>query len=1039
MRGSSPKVAVSSIVGVALALLVQAGPQSPLVATAASPALVTDPASLVNPLIMTSAGGNDFPGADMPQGMIQLSPDTDNRSAGGNYDAGAGNLLGFALTHVAGPGCGAMGDGPILPYVGAAPATVNALTEPINHGAEAASNAGYYTVTSGSSTSLVKTELTTTQRTGMMRITYPASTQAALLIKLRDSQNQNNTDPGSARIVSTSEVAGSITSGHFCGAQDTYVLHFDMVFDHSFTSSKIIGPSSPGPDGVYLAFNTSSAPVLVAKIGISFVSDANAALNLQTESPSFDFDGTHTAAHAAWNAVLGKIQIAGGTHDQQVTFYSSLYHALLHPNVVSDVNGQYLGYDQRVHTIVAGQNAHYEQFSGWDIQHGQAAIDGLVAPQEASDMAQSLVQAYEQIQVIPQWGFMNSVNGVMLGDSADYEVAHYYAFGARSFDTASALKDLVKQATTDNQIRGSTTTENQLGYIPDDPSSLIEFDQQDFALAKLAQAMGDMTDANFLAKRSANWKNIFDPSSKLLGRRQQNGSFMSITPCDQGYVEGTAAQYRFQVPYNQAGEAAAIGGNSATNAILDGYFKSFDGSVCSQSFEENEFDLGQPWFYDFTQLPSHTQETVHRELATIYGNSPSAFQNNDDLGTMSSQYVWGALGMYPVTPGTADVALDSPIFTQAVIHLSDGNNLVVNAPQASAANFYVQSLAVNGVATTHDWLPASMFFTGGTVDFTLGPAPSSWGTGSGDAPPSYDGTVGAPPPVVPPPTPGPPGAPTNVQATGGNAQANVTWTGPTSTGGSPIRDYAVYGYSPTGTAQMSVSANPGSFTATGLTNESYYTFTVIAYNGQWGSWSGWSPWALVTAVTPPVPPSGITDLSAYYNNVGISDDGSPASASLDAGGYSFSEQALTAAGLAPSSKASFGGQSFNWPNVPAGQDDNVLAQGQALALRSPASATVISFLGTGTNGDGSSAATIHFADGSSQTFTLTMGDWAGSGAAGDQTMVTMPYRNSLIGKDLTPVSVFYVTVRLSSTSTVTGVTLPSNGVGALHIFAIAFG
>src|SRR5439155_2205479 len=258
----------------------------------------------------------------------------------------------------------------------------------------------------------------------------PATAQADVLVKLRDSQNQQDNDPSSARIVSNTEVVGNTTSGHFCGDVATYVVHFDLVFDRPFTASRILGSGGSGPDAIFLTFDTTSNRMVHAKVGLSFVSDANAKANWQAEIPDFDFDGVRAATHTAWNTFLGRIEVAGGTADQRTIFYSNLYHILNHPNVVSDTNGQYMGYDNRVHTVVSGQTAHYENFSGWDVYHNEASLAALLAPRETSDMMTSLKQAFDQTGAIPQWGFMNSFNGVMIGDSAPAIVAEYHAFGA---------------------------------------------------------------------------------------------------------------------------------------------------------------------------------------------------------------------------------------------------------------------------------------------------------------------------------------------------------------------------------------------------------------------------------------------------------------------------------------------------------------------------------------------------------------------------------------------------------------------------------
>jgi predicted alpha-1,2-mannosidase len=721
-------------------------------AHAAASALVADPASAVNTLVMTTGGGNDFPGADVPFGMVQWSPDsTTNRNDGGNYDYGATQTRGYALTHMAGPGCGAMGDIPILPMTGPLPAGDPGVhMESISHTGELG-NAGYYTANTGSPA--VRTELTATQRTGMAKFTFPATTQADVLMKLLDSQN--GTSASSAQIVGTTEVTGTASSGNFCGGGGTYTVHFDIVFDQPFTASQIITETGqPGPNSVFLTFNTTANQVVQAKVGLSFVSTANAKANLTAENSGFDFAATQTAAHNSWNTLLNKIQVAGGTTAQQHLFYTSLYHALLHPNVVSDTNGQYMGFDNAVHTAPAG-HAQYDQFSGWDVYKGQTQLSALVAPNQTSDIAQSLVNDYTQGGTFPQWGFMNFYNWVMDGDPATAALANYYAFGATGFDTSTALADMLHEATTNNNVRRGTTLEDTYGYLPSDlytgslgccnvrdsVSSLIEYDNADFALSRFASALGDSANALKFNVRANNWKHIFNTGNHLLNPQQSNGNWDSITASSTtGFTESTAAQNRFDVGFNQSALTAWYGGTASVNSALDYYFTTFNSQHADQSYLSNEVDLGTPWYYDWTGLPSHTQSVVNRMLNTLYQDTPTsaAFPNNDDLGTMSAQYVWAALGMYPVTPGSSDLMFNSPLFTQAIVHLPTGATMTVNAPAAAGGVYYVQSLNVNGAASTKTWISSSTWKNGVTLDFTLGSAASSWGTGAGDVPPSYD-------------------------------------------------------------------------------------------------------------------------------------------------------------------------------------------------------------------------------------------------------------------------------------------------------------
>ena len=322
----TPTPAALACAAIAATALALAGLSAPATAAPRPAALVTAPAALVNPFIGTTNEANDFPGADVPFGMVQWSPDTPSRPPGGGYEYNDKAITGFSLTHIAGPGCGAAGDVPVLPTVGAVSTTA---TDSFAHANETAS-AGSYKVALDNK---VTTELTTTKRSGMARFTFPSTTQANLVFKLTGSQNGASSTQ--FNVVSDTEVSGQVTSGHFCGAGNTYTVYFDMVFDHPFASHS----SAPASSGS-VTFDATAHPVVQAKVGVSYVSTANAAANRTAENTGWDFDATRTAAQNAWNSELGKIQIGGGTAAQQQIFYTALYHSLLHPNIVSDTNGQ---------------------------------------------------------------------------------------------------------------------------------------------------------------------------------------------------------------------------------------------------------------------------------------------------------------------------------------------------------------------------------------------------------------------------------------------------------------------------------------------------------------------------------------------------------------------------------------------------------------------------------------------------------------------------------------------------------------------------
>ncbi|WP_436761342.1 lectin [Streptosporangium sp. V21-05] len=719
------------------------------VATPAAAAPVADPAAIVNPLLGTSHEGNTFPGADAPFGMVQWSPDTPSRPPGGNYAYSDSTITGFSLTHLSGPGCNAMADIPIMPTTGAVNGTA---TSSFSHSAESAS-AGAYTVTLGNG---VKTELTTTTRSGMARFTFPATNQANLLFKL--GSGATSTGNLNFTAVSDTEVRGSITSGHFCASSPTYTLYFNMVFDRPFASSGSFA------NGNSVTFDASGNRVVHAKVGLSYVSLDGARANRAAENPNWNFDATRQATKDAWNKLLRKIEISGGTTDQQVVFYTALYHSLLHPNVVSDVDGRYRGFDHQVHTVSGGQKAQYGNFSGWDIYRTQAQLHALVAPQEAGDSAQSLVNNYTQGGTLPKWTLNEYDTYVMNGDPAPIIIAAYHAFGARNFDTAAAKAAMVRQGTVPNGIRTGLEYQSNYGYLPSDGTyphgfygsvaTLLEYSTTDFAIGAFAGALGDTTTQNQFVNRAQNWRNALNPASGFMQPKLKDGTWRpGFTPTvSDEFVEGTSWQYTGMVPFNVRGLADAKGGNAAMAGYLDGVLSNLRGSSNNSQHADmgNEPSIGLPWEYAYIGQPWKTQRIVRQVQNEMWPNSPAGWGvGNDDLGTMSAWYVWSAMGMYPMTPGTSDLVLGSPLFTTVKVSLGGGGTITINAPQAATNAPYVQSATLNGATWNNAYLPASFAINGGTLNLTLGTtANTSWASAASSAPPSYGGNGGAHPPAT---------------------------------------------------------------------------------------------------------------------------------------------------------------------------------------------------------------------------------------------------------------------------------------------------
>jgi predicted alpha-1,2-mannosidase len=751
-------------------LIVGSAPPPAAAAGQQAAGLVRDPASYVDPFVGTGNGGeqvgeiNNFPGPATPFGMLQWSPDTLGSYAGYRYSDS--QIRGFSLTH-ASVGCRAFGDVPILPTVGPVGTQPWNKVEGFSHASEAATP-GSYAVTLADSG--VRAELTSATRTGLGRFTFPASEQAQVLVKAGASLNGNSA--ASVRMVGNDEVVGSATTGNFCGKGNKYTVYFALKFDRPFTASGSWDGTSVGDakeqsgprSGAYVTFDTRQDPTVDAKVAISYVSTDAAEANMRAEIAGWDLATVRDAAYANWNRQLSRIQVGGGTADQRTTFYSALYRSLLYPTTFSDVDGRYPGFDGQIHTLAPGQRAQYANFSAWDTYRSLAALQGLVYPEIGSDLAQSLVNDASQGGWLPKWPMANSDTGVMDGDNAVPLIASLYAFGARNFDVATALRYMVKGATTPPPAdapypeRQGVADYQRLGYVPNDraefghvhlgASQTLEYSIDDFAISRLAAATGDGQLASTFAARAQNWQNVFDPSTGYLRPKDSRGAFPSgpgfvAPPAGQfgqdGFDEGNAAQYNYLVPQNMRGLVDAMGGDAAVGDRADQFFQQLNaGPNAPYQWSGNEIDFATPWLYDYVGQPWKTQAVVRRIETELFSATPNGEPGNDDLGAQSSWYVWAAIGLYPVTPGTTDLAVHSPLFSSVRLHLPSGHDVSMDAPAAATDRPYISHLTLDDANWDRAYLPSRALERGAHLAFTLSNSPdTSWATDRQGAPPSY--------------------------------------------------------------------------------------------------------------------------------------------------------------------------------------------------------------------------------------------------------------------------------------------------------------
>jgi predicted alpha-1,2-mannosidase len=694
------------------------------------------------------AGGSTFPGATVPFGMLQLSPDTATASPSG-YRYSDSLIEHFSLTHFNGAGCPNNEDIGILPITGAVSTSPgsnwNSYQATQVKGSEVA-QAGYYKSVL-STYGNTQVELSATKRTAIMRLAYPSSTTARVLINTSKSATGNRS--GSISI-SGATVSGAFTGGGFCGSSKTYQIFYYGQFDRTPTGTGtwLGGTVSAGStstsgtnSGGYVTFDTTSNPNVNLKVGISFVSVANAQANLNAEQSGFAFDTVRTNANNDWNTILNRVQATGGSAADLQKFYTALYRVFLNPNIASDVNGQYRGFDNVIHSST---RTIYQNYSGWDIYRSWAALVALIAPDEAADIANSMVIDGQQGGLIPKWSHNHNEHFVMTGDPGPIIVASLNAFGVTNFDRTAAL-NLMNASSNGGTIQGSSIRGRQSEYasqhfIDEDSSDSLEYSASDFAVAQFAQRQGNTSLYNTYIGRAQWWANVWNPETSYIQRRNPDLSWvLPLNPAsDANYTEGNASQYTWMVTYNFGSLINLMGGPATARQRLDHHFTQLNGGLTQPYFYiGNEPEHGVPWAYNWAQSPAGTSNTVRRVMNESYTTGAGGLPGNEDLGATSAWYVWAAMGMYPPTPGADTLALHGPLFPSILI-TRPGGSLQINGANAGQGNQYVQSFSLNGAAQSRNWIRYTDIAAGGTLAYTMGSGASSWGTGAGDVPPSFN-------------------------------------------------------------------------------------------------------------------------------------------------------------------------------------------------------------------------------------------------------------------------------------------------------------
>jgi predicted alpha-1,2-mannosidase len=770
----------------------------------------------------TFGGGHNFPGATVPFGMVQWGPDTtpaDSNGRGG-YDYRDNHIKGFSLTHLSGAGCSLYGDFPFLPTTeplesspAARGSSLDGEFEPgFSHAGESG-RPGYYSVRLNPvDGAAIDVELSATTRTGIARFTFPRNPHASVLINAGGSAQPDDfaavqVDP------SRHEIDATASSGLFCGQRPRYRVYMAAVFNRRFdesgtwegnrvvagsttasaTQKPTLNPPTTADAGAFASFDTRHNRTVVARVGLSFVSAENARANLEAEDPDHGFGAVVRDAEAAWNRSLGRIRVGGGAPRLIDTFYTALYHAFIAPRTFSDVGGAYAGMDGLVHR--ARHRIQYADFSSWDTYRTQIQLLSILAPRRASQMVSSLLADAAESGCLPRWPYANGQSMTMVGDSADPLIASAAAFGATAFDRREALAAMLRGAEAPCASANGEYVERQglagyiaHGYVPFDldtnvrnanslfghpedvwgsAATSLEYTLDDFAVAQFAaRALHDRPTYSRFMRRSGNWRNLFDANSGLIEPRYENGSF----PANYdnlgggGFVEGDSAQYTWMVPHDPRGLFARMGG--AVNAVhrLNRFLRELNGSGGGTHTDHallgNEPTLPTPWLYDWARRPYATQRAVRRGLR-LYTTAPDGYPGNDDLGTLSAWYVFGALGLYPEVPGVGLLAIASPLFGHASIAMPHHRRVTIDAtaytfrrsqrkgkhgkrpkprriPLSPASAPYIRSLRFNGHPYGQPWTTYCALARGDDLSFQLGPHPSrGWGDFAAATPPSF--------------------------------------------------------------------------------------------------------------------------------------------------------------------------------------------------------------------------------------------------------------------------------------------------------------
>ncbi|MDO7850809.1 GH92 family glycosyl hydrolase [Hymenobacter convexus] len=741
-------------------------------AKAQTPAPQADPAQWVNPLVGTDSkpdlsNGNTYPAIALPWGMNFWMPQTGKMGSGWAYQYAADKLRGFKQTHQPSPWMNDYGQFALMPITGRRVFDEDARASWFSHKAEVA-EPNYYRVYLADHD--VTTEIAPTERAARFRFTFPQTDSAYVVIDALDRGSYVKVLPGQRRVI-------GYTTRNSGGVPKNFKNYFILEFDHDFTSTALYQDKALAPGvlevtakhaGAVVGFRTQKGEKVNARVASSFISPEQAELNLR-EIGEQDFDAVRRQGRAAWNKALGRIEIEGGTEAQRRTFYSCLYRALLFPRKLYERDA-------------AGNVVHYSPFNGqvlpgymytdtgfWDTFRALFPFLNLLYPDVNAEIQQGLANDYKESGWLPEWA-SPGLRDVMVGNNSASVVADAYLKGIRGQDMNVLYEALTHGANNAGPLdavgRKGVVYYNKLGYVPYDvkidenAARTLEYAYDDFTIYQLAKALNKpKKEIDLYARRSQNYRKLFDKETGLMRGRNQDGSFQKpFNPFKWGdaFTEGNSWHYTWSVFHDVQGLVDLMGGRQKFVATLDTVFTlppvfdaSYYGEVIHEIREMQIANMGnyahgnQPiqhmvYLYNYAGQPWKAQYWVREALNRLYLPTADGYCGDEDNGQTSAWYVFSALGFYPVCPGSDQYVLGAPLFPKATLHLPSGKDIVLNAPNNSAENRYVNKLTLNGQTYDKNWLSHSELMRGATLNFDMSAIPNkSRGTAPAAAPYSF--------------------------------------------------------------------------------------------------------------------------------------------------------------------------------------------------------------------------------------------------------------------------------------------------------------